>query len=613
MPFGAEVDDGGTSFRLWAPDALAVVLHLDGATAPREIAMTPRADGWFETRCDGAGAGARYRFAVDGAAPVPDPASRFQPDGVHGPSEVVDPRTHVWRDAQWRGRPWEEAVLYEFHVGTGTPGGRFRDVITPLDDLVELGVTGLALMPLAECPGAHNWGYDGVYPFAPESAYGRPEDLKQLVEAAHARGLMVLLDVVYNHFGPEGNYVGQYASPFFTDRQETPWGAAIDFEGPRSGPVREFFVHNALFWLEEYGLDGLRLDAVHAIHDASRPDILTELAKRVHERFAGEREIHLVLENDGNESQRLRRAGDGTPLEYTAQWNDDLHHALHVVLTGEHEGYYEDYADRPVAHLGRALAEGFAWQGESSPHRGGTRRGEPSALLPPTAFVSFLQNHDQIGNRAFGERLGSLVSADALRAGTAVLLLAPQIPLLFMGEEWSAPEPFPFFCDFGPELAEAVREGRRREFGAFPAFRDPAARARIPDPGARETFLAARLDRRQAARAPHATVRALHGQLLAVRRRELVPRLRGIGGGSGRSEVLGERTLRVRWRLGDGARLELLAHLSDDPWRGPLPSVPGHLLFETPAGANRLRDDDGLPPWSVLWRLSEPPAVGDTE
>ncbi len=610
MPFGAEVDDGGTSFRLWAPDAHSVTLHLEHAETPREIAMTPTSDGWFEARCETAGAGTRYRYGIDGRARVPDPASRFQPEGVHGPSEVIDPRAHVWRDAHWRGRPWEEAVLYEFHVGAGTPGGRFRDVVAQLDGLVELGITGLAVMPIAECPGAHNWGYDGVYPFAPEGAYGRPEEWKQLIEEAHGRGLMVLLDVVYNHFGPEGNYLGQYASPFFTHRHETPWGAAIDFEGPRSRAVRDFFVHNALFWLEEYGLDGLRLDAVHAIHDASRPDLLTELAQRVHRRFAGERTVHLILENDGNEARRLRRAGDETPLEYTAQWNDDLHHALHVVLTGERDGYYEDYADGPVVHLGRALAEGFAWQGEPSPHRGGAPRGEPSALLPPTAFVSFLQNHDQIGNRAFGERLASLVSADALRAGAAVLLLAPQIPLLFMGEEWAAPEPFPFFCDFGPELADAVREGRRREFAAFPAFRDPAARARIPDPGAPETFAAARLDRRRATAAPNAAVRALHAELLAVRRRELVPRLRGSGGGSGRAEVLAEHTLRVAWRLGDGARLELLAHLAGEPSSSVAAPGPGRLLFETPAGAGASAGVRGLPAWSVVWRLADGDDVG---
>ena len=314
MPFGAAVDGGGTRFRLWAPDARAVALRLEGAAPAREFAMTPEPDGWFAMRAEGVGAGARYRFRIDGDALVPDPASRCQPDGVHGPSEVVDPGAYPWRDARWRGRPWEQAVLYEFHVGTGTPGGRFLDAVSRLDDLVALGVTGLSLMPLAECPGARNWGYDGVYPFAPASAYGRPEGLKRLIDEAHERGLMVLLDVVYNHFGPEGNYLGQYASSFFTDRHETPWGAAIDFESPSSRPVREFVVHNALYWLEEYGFDGLRLDAVHAIHDASRPDVLAELARRVHEHFEDEREVHLLLENDCNEARRLTRGYDVSPV-----------------------------------------------------------------------------------------------------------------------------------------------------------------------------------------------------------------------------------------------------------------------------------------------------------
>ncbi|MCL4683717.1 malto-oligosyltrehalose trehalohydrolase [Myxococcota bacterium] len=610
MPFGAAVDGSSTRFRLWAPDAGSVALHLEGPEASREIAMTPHPDGWFETRAETAGPGTRYRYRIDGEALVPDPASRFQPEGVHGPSEVVDPRSHVWRDGHWRGRPWPEAVLYEFHVGTGTANGRFDEVIEQLDDLVALGVTGLALMPLAECPGAHNWGYDGVYPFAPEAAYGRPEALKRLVEAAHERGLMVLLDVVYNHFGPEGNYLSRYASPFFTHRYETPWGAAIDFEGPRSRPVREFFIHNALFWLEEYSLDGLRLDAVHAIHDASRPDLLAELAQRVRSHFDGVRDIHLVLENDRNEAHRLRRTDDAAPVEYTAQWNDDLHHALHVLLTGEREGYYEDYADRPIAHLGRALAEGFAWQGEPSPHRGGRPRGAPSGFLPPTAFLAFLQNHDQIGNRAFGERLAALVPEAALRAGTAVLLLAPQIPLLFMGEEWAAREPFPFFCDFGAELAAAVREGRRREFAAFPAFRDPAARERIPDPGAAESFAAARLDRSQTVRPPHAQALALHTELLSLRRRELVPRLHGLGGECGQAEVLGEHTLRVTWRLADGARLQLLAHLAATPGPDVAAPVSGRLLFETPAGATGTGPLRRLPPWSVVWSLLGPADLG---
>ncbi len=604
MPFGAETGAAGTRFRLWAPDAHRVALRLEGGGAAREHEMARAEGGWFEETVAGVGAGARYRFAIDGAALVPDPASRFQPEGPLGPSEVVDPAAHAWSDGAWRGLAWEEVVLYELHVGAFTRGGRYTNVLGTLDELVSLGVNAIELMPLAECPGARNWGYDGTHPFAPESAYGRPEELKRLVEAAHARGLAVFLDVVYNHFGPEGNFLGSFASPFFTRRHHTPWGAAIDFEGPHSRDVRDFFVHNALYWLEEYGLDGLRLDAVHAIHDASRPDLLEELATRVHQRFEGERRVHLVLENDDNEAHRLARDPDGRPRSYTAQWNDDWHHAMHVLLVGETGGYYGDYAEDPIGRLGRALAEGFVYQGEASARRGGAARGEPSAALPPVAFVNFLQNHDQVGNRAFGERLAALAPQEALRAAAALLLLSPPIPMLFMGEEWGAPEPFPFFCDFGPELQGAVREGRRREFAAFPAFRDPAARERIPDPGAPETFEAAVLDRAHAAEAPHAGLRSLHAALIATRHREVVPLLRGAPGGAGRFERLGERALRVAWVLGGDATLVLRANLDLEPAQTAPAEEPGRVLFEVPDGAARPAREGVLPPWSAVFWLS---------
>jgi len=603
MPFGAEVGEGGAHFRLWAPDASRVGLHLEGPGVRRELELEGREDGWFEAVVAGAGAGTRYRFAIDAGEPVPDPASRFQPEGPHGPSEVVDAAAHVWRDAAWRGLRWEEVVLYELHVGTFTCGGSYAGAQRALDELASLGVTAIELMPLAECPGARNWGYDGTHAFAPESSYGRPEELKELVEAAHQRGIAVFVDVVYNHFGPEGNYLSGFASPFFTDRHRTPWGAAIDFEGPRSRTVRDFFVHNALYWLEEFAVDGLRLDAVHAIHDASRPDFLEELAARVCERFGGEREVHLVLENDRNEAHRLARDADGRPRSYTAQWNDDWHHAMHVLLSGETGGYYADYADDPIRHLGRALAEGFAYQGDASAHRGGARRGEPSGALPPLAFVNFLQNHDQIGNRAFGERLAALAPAPALRAAAALLLLSPSVPMLFMGEEWGSRQPFPFFCDFGPELAKAVREGRRREFASFAAFRDPDARARIPDPGAPETFRAALLDRSRAAEPAGAALRALHAALIATRRRELVPLLRDAPGGGGCFECIGERALRVAWRLGRGARLAVRANLGPDAHRASPASEPGRVLFELPDGAARSAREGSLPPWSVVFWL----------
>jgi maltooligosyltrehalose trehalohydrolase len=608
MAFGAEVSPtAGVRFRLWAPAVPAVTLGLGADAEGVEIPMVSTGDGWFTAEVRDAGAGTRYRFRLPEGLWVPDPASRFQPDGVHGASEVVDPGAFAWRDGGWRGRPLHELVVYELHVGAFTAAGTFDGVVSRLDELAKLGVTAIELMPVAAGPGRRGWGYDGVYPFAPHACYGRPEDLKRLVEAAHARHLMVLLDVVYNHFGPEGNYLARYAPAFFTDRHRTPWGAAIDFEGPSSRTVRDFFVHNALYWLEEYHLDGLRLDAVHAIHDATEPDVLTAIAEAVHRASPG-RHVHLVLENDDNHARRLERA-DGAPRWYAAQWNDDLHHAAHVCVTGEQAGYYADYGDDPVGHLGRALAEGFVYQGEPSAYRGGMCRGEPSAHLPPLAFVSFLQNHDQVGNRAFGERLVSLAAAPALRAATALLLLAPAPPLLFMGEEWGTAQPFPFFCDFGPELAAAVREGRRREFARFPAFQDAEARARIPDPGAAETFAAAVLRWEDAVAPAGRRWRALHRRLLAIRRREIMPRLAAIGGHAGSYERLGARGLRVRWRLADGSMLAVVANLGAGALAAQPP--PGQILWPPNAAERRRLAAGSLPGWGVVWGLAR--AVADEE
>jgi malto-oligosyltrehalose trehalohydrolase len=603
MPFGAQVSaNGGTRFRLWAPAAQRVSVLIEGPGEQREERMEPAARGWFGAEIPAVGGGARYRFRIDDGPCVPDPASRFQPNGVHGASEVIDPRAHDWSDEGWHGRPWHEVVLYETHVGAFTTRGDFVGVADRLEHLGDLGVTAIELMPLSQCPGARNWGYDGVLPFAPQSVYGRPEDLKRLVEAAHQRGLMVFLDVVYNHFGPEGNQLSHYAPAFFTQRHQTPWGAAIDFEGPESRPVRDFFIHNALYWLEEYHLDGLRLDAVHAIHDGSSPDFLTELAERVATHFDGERQVHLVLENDDNEARRLARDADGKSRSFVAQWNDDAHHALHVLLTGESDGYYADYADRPIHHLGRCLAEGFAYQGDPSPLRDGAARGEPSAALPPTAFVCFLQNHDQIGNRAVGDRLVERASPEAIRAATAVLLLAPWVPLLFMGEEWATARSFPFFCDFGPELAARVREGRRREFAQFAEFRDPAARARIPDPGHPETFAAAVLPWEELEIRAHREHLAFCRQLLELRRRELVPRLVGLPGNAADFEPIGDRGLRVRWRLGDGSQLQLVAHLGAG--EVSVRSCPaGRPLFVTPEQTQAAVERGALGPWSVAWWL----------
>ncbi len=603
MPFGAEIqDDGSVRFALWAPGARQVELALQESVTETFLPLTAQPDGWFLLATDRAGPGSRYRFRIDGDLKVPDPASRYQPADVHGPSEVVKPHAFEWRDGDWRGRPWEETVVYELHVGAFTAAGDFAAVAERLDHLVDLGVTAMELMPVAAFPGARNWGYDGVLPFAPDASYGRPEDLKMLVQEAHARGLMVFLDVVYNHFGPEGNYLHAYAPDFFTERHHTPWGAAINFDGPGSATVREYFVHNALYWLEEYHLDGLRLDAVHAILDDSAPDILEELAAAVAAGPARRRHVHLILENDDNAARYLERDAAGAPRHYVAQWNDDIHHALHTLVTGETDGYYADYADRPVWYLGRCLAEGFGYQGEPSPFRDGARRGADSRHLPPTAFVSFLQNHDQVGNRALGERMAELAEPDALQAALAVMLLAPSPPLLFMGDEFCAPSPFQFFCDFGADLAADVTAGRRREFARFERFADPAAQEAIPDPNDPATFEGSRLDWTTLAQDTHRHWLEFYRGLLALRREHVVPLLPDLVPGTAGFGQPGPRALWVTWRLAGGGHLGVAANLGPDP----LPAdavVPaqGDVLYAHPAQA---ADPQTVwPPWSVVWRL----------
>jgi malto-oligosyltrehalose trehalohydrolase len=580
MPFGAEVEaDGKIRFRLWAPAAGSVELSLEAGLFP----MSYLGDGWWQRLSEEARPGSRYTYVIDSGYRVPDPASRFQPQDVHGPSEVIDPEAFDWGESSWCGRPWHEAVIYELHVGAFSAAGDFRGIEARLDHLAALGVTALQLMPLSDFPGARDWGYNGVLPFAPDSSYGRPEQFKRLVRAAHARGLMVFLDVVFNHFGPEGNYLHRYAPAFFSARHATPWGNAINFDAEGSRRVREFFLHNALYWLEEYQLDGLRLDAVHAIYDDSSPDILEELAARAAKMSGAGRHLHLILENDNNAAHYLRRG-------YRAQWNDDLHHCLHLLLTGESDGYYRDYADHPLRHLGRCLAEGFAYQGEVSAFRAGRRRGEPSAELPPTAFVGFLQNHDQVGNRAFGERLTALASAQALHAATALLLLSPQPPLLFMGQEWGTHRRFPFFCDFEPGLAQAVSAGRRKEFAHFA---EPAAGERIPDPNDPGTFVAARLDWSELEHPEAQQWLSLHQSLLAIRQREIVPLLSSIDGAAGRWREFGTQGLEVAWRLEQGGELRLLANLSAQPLALEPPE--GRRLYATHEG------EGGLPPWFVGW------------
>ena len=594
MPFGAEMSDGGARFRLWAPACDRVALEI-GKDSPRAIDMTREEGGWHAARVEALPAGTAYAFRLDDATRVPDPASRSNPWDVEGPSALVDPRAFEWSDDAWRGRPWHEAVVYELHVGTFTSEGTFLAAIGKLDHLAAAGITAIELMPIAEFPGARSWGYDGVLPFAPDAAYGTPEDLKKLVVEAHARGLMVLLDVVYNHFGPLGNHLSRYAPQFFNAAHQTPWGAAINFDGEGARTVRDFFVHNAVYWIEEFHLDGLRVDAVHAIADDSPTHIVAEITRAIAAGPGYRRPVHVLLENDANEAFRLDRRGTAAPA--TAQWNDDWHHAMHVLVAGETNGYYRDYATHPARHLARALAEGFAYQGEPSAHREGRSRGELSAHLPFEAFVAFLQNHDQVGNRALGERLAQIASPAALRLATATLLLAPAVPMLFMGDEFDARTPFLYFCDFHGELACAVREGRRREFAAFERFADARARARIPDPNDPATFAASKLPWALLSEPQNAECLRRHRELLAIRRERIVAHLPGPARGA-RYEAIGPAGVAVDWTLGDGARLRLRANFSDAPLAA-MPLAPGKILH-TEGEAGR---SPGLPAWGGTWTL----------
>ncbi|MFD4836669.1 malto-oligosyltrehalose trehalohydrolase [Achromobacter sp. NPDC058515] len=587
--FGAvPLESGVTRFRLWAPSAPeGLALEVEGHSP---IPLRPDADGFVEADVD-CPPGARYRYRLDAATTIPDPASRLQDGDVHGDSIVVAPGAYDWRHPGWTGRPWEETVLYEVHAGLA---GGYAGLLARLPDLASMGITMLELMPIADFPGERNWGYDGVLPYAPDTAYGTPDELKRLIDSAHGLGMSVMLDVVYNHFGPDGNYLPRYAAPFFRADVDTPWGDAIDFRQPA---VSRFFKENALYWLTEYRFDGLRLDAVHAI---TGHEWLHELAGFVREGVSAERNVHLVLENDDNRASLLQ--GD-----FDAQWNDDAHHVLHHLLTGETRGYYADYCEAPAQALARCLAEGWLYQGQPSPYRGGLARGEPCATLPPTAFVLFLQNHDQTGNRARGERLASLVdSRQRLRAAVALQLLAPQIPLIFMGEESGARAPFLYFTSHAdPALARAVREGRQREFSAFPEFAGDAPAAQLPDPNDPATYDASN---------PWAGAEDAdewmrdYAALLQLRARLISPRLAGAT--SLGAAAIGERSVFARWELADGARLTVYANLGPERQAVPPalqsgPDLYATLLFESLAGGRDALAHGELCPDCTVWLLEE--------
>ena len=497
--------------RVWAPRARQVDLQL----ADERLSMRPAGGGWFEAPAPLA-AGTDYRFRLDRAEPLPDPRSPWQPEGPQGPSRTVDHAAFSWSDGRWPGFRLADAVIYELHVGAFSPPGTFAGVVGGIDHLLQLGVTAVELMPVNEFSGRRNWGYDGVGLYAPHHAYGGPDGLKALVDALHGRGLAAILDVVYNHLGPIGNYLDRYG-PYFTDRYRTPWGSAVNLDGPDSDEVRAFFIDNALMWLRDYHLDGVRLDAVHAIVDTSAVHFLEELRTRVAalEREDVRRRL-VIAESDLNDPRLVREASIGG-FGLDAQWSDDFHHALHALLTGERTGYYQDFGR--LEDLARALRQGYVFDGRYSAFRR-RRHGRSPAGLPASCFCGYLQNHDQVGNRAEGSRISSLIGADRVKIGAALVLTAPFIPLLFMGEEWGASTPFPFFTDHqDPEVAEAARRGRLAEVAS--GGWDPAA---VPDPQDPATFARARLRWEERDLPPHGELLRWYRALIHLRHR--IPALR---------------------------------------------------------------------------------------
>ena len=551
MTWGPVVEADGTLFRLWAPGVDALEVVVDGEGQP----MERRDDGWHEGRA-AAPVGTPYAFRLPDGQTVPDPASRRQAGDVHGPS-LVDRPGHDWRH-EAPATPWEAAVICEVHVGTFTSEGTYRAAIEKLPLLAEAGYTAVELMPVAQFAGDRGWGYDGVLLYAPHPIYGTPDDLRAFVDAAHAAGLKVLLDVVYNHFGPEGNYLGTYAPGFFDEDRHTPWGAGIHYD---TAPVRRFMIENMLYWLSEFRFDGLRFDAIDHIHDRSETELLVEAAREIRETFP---DAWLTTEDNRNVTY-LHERSNGRVTLMTGEWNDDWHNAAHVVATGEDEGYYADFADDPVGHLARAAAEGFAYQGETGP---GSEepRGKPSGHLPPAAFVDFLQNHDQIGNRALGERLTVLSPLTRLHALQAMLLLSPHVPLMFMGEEWGADEPFNFFADFDGELGRIVTEGRRREFEKFVGFGGD-----MPDPCDPATFEGSRIDWTERDQRHGQAALDRVRQLLRIRTESVVPLLDGTGPGCGRRLEAPREAIAIDWKL-RGGLLQLRANFAHHPETLPQPS-----------------------------------------
>jgi maltooligosyltrehalose trehalohydrolase len=591
LPIGAEPQgDAGVNFRVWAPDRRRVRVQIEGGDEAAQLALHDlqhELDGYFSGTVAAAGVGTRYRYLLDDdPTPYQDPASRFQPEGPHGPSEVVDPADFRWSDRGWQGLKPDGHVLYEMHLGTFTREGTCRAAMELLPDLAELGVTIVELMPVAEFPGRFGWGYDGVNLFAPTRLYGRPDDLRALVDRAHALGLGVILDVVYNHLGPDGNYLHAFSKHYFTDRYENEWGDPLNFDGPQSGPVREFFLANARCWIEEFHFDGLRLDATQSIFDGSPRHILDELIEAVRSAEPG-RGTYIVAENEPQHA-RLARPRERGGYGLDSLWNDDFHHSAIVALTGRSEAYYTDYRGHPQEFVSMAR-HGFLYQGQRYRWQK-KRRGMPSLDLDPCAFVAYLQNHDQVANSARGARLHELTSAGRLRAATALLLLGPATPMLFQGQEFGASAPFLYFADHKSELARAVTAGRQEFLSQFPSIATAEMQARLPDPSDPQTFVLCKLDWSERER--HGTLHRLHRDLIRLRREDPVLSRCGVGR-SVEGAVLGPEAFLLRYLDKERGRDRLLlvnfgADLHLDPAPEPLLAPP--------------EDCD----WSILWSSENP-------
>jgi maltooligosyltrehalose trehalohydrolase len=546
--FGGSWREGKVFFRVWAPQSKSAQLVLEAKRGNHTtLAMNKEPEGFFKLELEDVHAGNLYRFRIDGNDPWPDPASRFQPQGVHGPSELVDPSAFAWTDSDWKGVDREQLVLYELHVGTFTPEGTFAAAAQKLRYLRDLGITAVELMPVADFPGSRNWGYDGVALFAPARCYGTPDDLRNLVNTAHQLGLAVHLDVVYNHLGPDGAYLPAYSPFVFSERHRSPWGAGLNFDGPHSDVLRRFFIESALHWIHEYHLDGLRLDATHAMVDDSPKHFLSELSEAVERSMQGEtRRVLVIAEDDRNLAKiAMPRNQGGWGLD--AIWADDLHHEIHRCLTGESDGYFADFSGT-TSDITTTVRKGWFYCGQHAVYFGKDRGSDPCDLHP-SVFVVCLQNHDQVGNRAMGERLNHLVDLASYRAAIALLLLAPETPLLFMGQEWASTSPFQYFTDHNPDLGAKVTEGRRREFARFASFSDPATRERIPDPQALATFTHSKLKWDETGAEPHASVLRLHQALLGLRAQH--PALKERSRSSFDAVPLGENGILLRRRAGD--------------------------------------------------------------